>query len=112
MRIAIGIATRGRAAILGEVLAELRLQSRAPDRIIICHVTPDDVTGLADRFPAVEFLQSPAGLPRQRNAILDAATDCDAVLPVSPAGKPARRRPARAQVSPRLRTGGRSSSSG
>jgi GT2 family glycosyltransferase len=80
MKIAIGIATRGRAAILGEVLKELRLQSRAPDRIIICHVTPDDVAGLAERFPAVEFLPSPAGLPRQRNAILDTAGDCDAVL--------------------------------
>lgn len=80
MRIAIGIATRGRAAILGEVLEELRRQSRAPDRIIICHVTADDVTGLAERFPRAEFLTSAAGLPRQRNAILDAATDCDAVL--------------------------------
>lgn len=80
MKIAIGIATRGRAAILGEVLAELRRQTRAPDRVIICHVTPDDVMGLAERFPVVEFIPSPAGLPRQRNAILDAATDCDAVL--------------------------------
>ncbi|MFC7539109.1 glycosyltransferase family 2 protein [Siccirubricoccus deserti] len=43
MRIAIGIATRGRAAILAEVLAELRRQTRAPDRIIVCHVTPEDV---------------------------------------------------------------------
>jgi GT2 family glycosyltransferase len=80
MRIAIGIATRGRAAILGEVLAELARQTRAPDRIIICHVGPEDVTGLAARFPAVEFLASAAGLPKQRNAILDAAADCDVVL--------------------------------
>jgi len=80
MRIAIGIATRGRAAILGEVLAELALQTRLPDRIIVCHVTPDDVTGLPERFPDVVFLGAPAGLPRQRNAILDAAGDCDAVL--------------------------------
>jgi GT2 family glycosyltransferase len=77
MRIAIGIATRGRAAILAEVLAELRRQSRAPDRIIICHVTPEDVGAPA---PGVEYLTAPAGLPRQRNAILDAAADCDAVL--------------------------------
>jgi GT2 family glycosyltransferase len=80
MRLAIGIATRGRAAILGEVLAELRRQSRAPDRVLVCHVTEDDVTGLRERFPRAEFLASPAGLPRQRNAILDAAADCDAVL--------------------------------
>ncbi len=80
MRIAIGIATRGRAAILGEVLAELARQARAPDRVLVCHVTPDDIAGLPDRFPAVQFLAAPAGLPRQRNAILDALGDCDAVL--------------------------------
>ncbi|MBU8544074.1 MULTISPECIES: glycosyltransferase family 2 protein [Roseomonadaceae] len=80
MRLAIGIATRGRAAILGEVLCELARQSRAPDRVLVCHVTEDDVAGLPARFPQVEFLASPAGLPRQRNAILDRLGDCDAVL--------------------------------
>ena len=81
MRLAIGIATRSRAAILGEMLAELRRQSRPPDRIIVCHVTPEDVAGVvAAGPPRVEFLTAFAGLPRQRNAILDAATDCDAVL--------------------------------
>ncbi len=80
MRLAIGIATRGRAVILGEVLADLARQTRAPDRIIVCHVGPDDITDLPARFPAVEFIAAPAGLPRQRNAILDAAGECDAVL--------------------------------
>ena len=77
MRLAIGIATRGRAAILAEVLAELRRQSRAPDRIIVCHVTPGDI---GPPVAGVEYLTAPAGLPRQRNAILDAAADCDLVL--------------------------------
>ncbi|MBX9748028.1 MAG: glycosyltransferase family 2 protein [Roseococcus sp.] len=80
MRIAIGIATRGRPAILAEVLRELDLQTRAPDRILVCHVTPDDVADLPLRFPGVEFLTAAAGLPRQRNRILDAIGDCDAVL--------------------------------
>lgn len=80
MRIAIGIATRGRPAILAEVLRELDLQTRAPDRILVCHVTPGDVAGLPQRFPGVEFLTAAAGLPRQRNRILDAIGDCDAVL--------------------------------
>jgi GT2 family glycosyltransferase len=80
MRIAIGIATRGRAAILGEVLADLRLQTRRPDRTIVCHVGPEDIADLPARFPEVEFLPAPAGLPRQRNAILEACGDCDAVL--------------------------------
>lgn len=80
MRLAIGIATRGRAAILGEVLAELARQTRGPDRVIVCHVDAADIAGLPARFPRVDFLAAPAGLPRQRNAILDAAADCDAVL--------------------------------
>jgi GT2 family glycosyltransferase len=80
MRIAVGIATRGRAASLAEVLADLARQTRQPDRIIVCHVGPEDVAELPARFPNVEFLVTPAGLPRQRNAILDAAADCDAVL--------------------------------
>lgn len=80
MRIALGIATRGRAAILGEVLHDLAAQTRQPDRVVVCHVTPDDVAGLPARFPRVEFIASPAGLPRQRNAILEAIGDCDAVL--------------------------------
>jgi len=77
MRLAIGIATRGRAAILAETLAELARQTRAPDRIIVCHVTPEDVG--APRA-GVEYILSPAGLPRQRNAIIDAAGDCDLLL--------------------------------
>lgn len=79
MRIAIGIATRGRPAILAGVLADLRRQTRHADRTIVCHVTADDVLG-CDAVPGVEFITAAAGLPRQRNAILDAATDCDVVL--------------------------------
>jgi GT2 family glycosyltransferase len=80
MRLAVGIATRGRAAVLGETLAELARQSRAPDRVLVCHVTREDIAELPARFPQVEFLAAPAGLPRQRNAILDALGDCDVVL--------------------------------
>jgi GT2 family glycosyltransferase len=79
MRIAVGIATRGRAGILAHVLRDLGRQTRPADRIIVCHVTPDDVAG-CDAVPGVEFITAAAGLPRQRNAILDAAGDCDVVL--------------------------------
>ncbi len=78
LRIAIGIATRHRAAILAEVLAELKHQTRAPERIIICHVGPEDVAGIDQ--PGVEFLTAPAGLPIQRNRIIEAAADCDLLL--------------------------------
>jgi len=81
LRIAVGIATRGRAAVLIETLVELRQQLRPPDRVIVCHTVPEDVTGAAVAEPYAEFVACPPGLPRQRNAILDAAApDCDAVL--------------------------------
>lgn len=80
MNIAIGIATRGRPAILGEVLAELDRQTRPPQSIIICHVSEGDVTGLPARFPGLRFITAEAGLPRQRNAIMDAAPEADAIL--------------------------------
>lgn len=80
LSIAVGIATRHRASILAEVLAELDRQRRAPDRVIVCHVTDEDVGDLPRTRPAVRFLRAEAGLPRQRNAILDAAADCDVVL--------------------------------
>ncbi|HYF08477.1 MAG TPA: glycosyltransferase [Acetobacteraceae bacterium] len=80
MRIAVGIATRGRAAVLGETLAEVLRQTRAADRVIVCHVTEEDVAGLRTRFDSVEFITAPPGLPRQRNAIMDAAVDCDLLL--------------------------------
>jgi GT2 family glycosyltransferase len=81
MRIAIGIATRGRAATLAETLQEVAAQQRPPDRLLICHTVPEDIAGAAAVAPAAEFIAAAPGLPRQRNAILDAAaTDCDAVL--------------------------------
>jgi GT2 family glycosyltransferase len=81
MNIAIGIATRGRAAILAEVLAELDRQTRAPDQVLVCHVTEEDVAGLPARFPGVRFLrEQPGGLTRQRNRLMDAAPDADIML--------------------------------
>ncbi|MBX9700553.1 MAG: glycosyltransferase family 2 protein [Acetobacteraceae bacterium] len=82
MRIAIGIATRGRAGVLCETLREVHRQLRQPDRLLICHTVPEDIAGAAAVAPEAEFIASPPGLPRQRNAILDAAAEdgCDAVL--------------------------------
>ena len=37
MRIAVGIATRGRPAILAAALEELARQTRVPDRVLVCH---------------------------------------------------------------------------
>ncbi|MCS6855990.1 MAG: glycosyltransferase family 2 protein, partial [Elioraea sp.] len=79
LSIAVGIATRGRPAILAEPLAELARQTRPPEAILVCHVTDDDVGDLPARLPDIRFLKAEAGLPRQRNAILDAAAE-DVVL--------------------------------
>jgi len=79
MHITIGIATRGRAAILAGVLRDLALQSRPADRILVCHVSADDIAG-CEAIAGVEFLTAPAGLPKQRNRILDEAAGSDVVL--------------------------------
>ena len=79
MHITIGIATRGRPAILAGVLRDLARQSRPVDRILVCHVSADDITG-CEAIPGVEFITAPAGLPHQRNRILDEARGSDVVL--------------------------------
>jgi len=78
-KIAVGIATRGRAGILRETLMELRKQTRPADRIVICHVDPQDVEGLPP-LPGLELRTGSPGSASQRNIILDAVTDCDFVL--------------------------------
>lgn len=80
LSIAVGIATRGRPTILAETIAELDRQTRRPDAIIVCHVTAEDVADLPAQRPDITFLTAPAGLPRQRNAILDGAAAHDVVL--------------------------------
>ena len=78
-KIAICIATKGRPGVLLETLRELRQQTRAPDRTLVCYSSPEDVEG-AETIPSVELLRGPTGSTFQRNALLDAASECDAVL--------------------------------
>jgi GT2 family glycosyltransferase len=80
MRIAVGIPTSGRAAILAETLADLGKQSRRPDRIVVCCARREDAGAAAAHLPGVEFLVSEPGLTRQRNRILEALRDCDIVV--------------------------------
>ena len=79
-RCAIGIATIGRAEILRETLIEVRRQTRPPDRVIICATQPSDVAGITPDGAHESVLLAEAGLPRQRNRILEAAADCEFVL--------------------------------
>jgi GT2 family glycosyltransferase len=74
VRLAVGIATVGRPALLGAVLRELEHQTRRPDRIIVCAPAADD---MAIPLGWAEAVIGPRGLTRQRNAILDRVDDCD-----------------------------------
>ncbi|NMJ42487.1 glycosyltransferase family 2 protein [Roseomonas sp. JC162] len=80
MRIAIGIPTYGRQAIVLETVAELGRLSRPADRIIVCYARDEDLPPPDRRPPSVEWLRSEAGLCRQRNRILSEVGDCDVIL--------------------------------
>ncbi|HET8997026.1 MAG TPA: glycosyltransferase, partial [Acetobacteraceae bacterium] len=59
MRIAVGIATRGRPEILRETLRELERQTHPPARIVVSHVVWTDVAGSGSPVPGlpqIEFL--------------------------------------------------------
>ena len=68
----VGFATCGRAPVLLEAITQLRLQTRPADQIFVCYTEPNDIAGLGTQDDVI-FIRSEAGLPRQRNAILDAA---------------------------------------
>lgn len=79
LRIAVGIATSGRAAILHEMLSELRSQTVPVFRIVISFDTQADIEGLSSG-PDLLLLPGPKSLVEKRNRILDAVEDCDVVL--------------------------------
>jgi len=76
----VGIATRGRTAILVETIAFLAKQERQPDKILVAYAELADVGDAPDRFPYVTFIQAELGLTRQRNAIISLVRDCDILL--------------------------------
>ncbi len=80
LRIAVGIATTGRAAILGETLALLLGQSLPPSSIYILYSQPSDIEGLPGRFPACRFYPSTGGCCEKRNRVLDQAADAELVF--------------------------------
>jgi len=79
IRLAIGIATRGRPSILAEAITDLQRQSRRPQRILVAYADRADVGDAPRRFPEAHFIQSDPGLTRQRNAILSALTNEDVI---------------------------------
>jgi GT2 family glycosyltransferase len=77
LRLAVGIATRGRPSILAETIGDLETQSRPPDSIWVAYADSADIGDIPVRFPRVRLIQTRLGLTAQRNAILNALTDED-----------------------------------
>jgi glycosyltransferase involved in cell wall biosynthesis len=80
LNIAVGIPTIERAAVLRETLIELARQKRRPDKVIVCGARRSDVEGGAEAYPGTIVLLSGPGLPRQRNAVIEAAVEADIVV--------------------------------
>lgn len=69
-KLAVGIATAGRPAILVQMLRRLQAQTRPPDAVVVCAPGAADLDGVATEFPRVTLATGVHGLPSQRNAIL------------------------------------------
>ena len=80
LRIAVGIATVGRASTVVKTIAELYAQKRLPDEIIVCAPTAADVEGVERCHPQVRILRGPCGLGAQRNEIIRNSRGNDVVL--------------------------------
>lgn len=79
-KIAVGIATIGRADTLRETLCELRRQTHLADQVIVCGTKASDLEGAADAYPGSFQLLSEPGASLQRNAIIAAAIDTDIIM--------------------------------
>jgi len=82
LRIAVGIATAGRKAVLSVTLDLLARQSRPPDILVVCPAAAEDLEpGLVDRLPFSTVVKiGKRGLTAQRNTILSAAGDPDVIV--------------------------------
>ena len=82
MRIAVGIATAGRRAMLSETLSEIAKQWRLPDVVVVCPTDLGDVDHeLLKSLPyATRVVESAPGLTHQRNAILREVRTFDVVV--------------------------------
>ncbi|OCJ00484.1 glucosyll transferase family 2 [Rhizobium sp. AC27/96] len=81
MKIAVGVATSGRKAILACMIDRLAAQTRRPDHLFLSPATDDDIDMERLRsapFP-VSIVSSPKGSCPQRNAIINAAAGMDAL---------------------------------
>lgn len=79
MKIAVGVATSGRKAILACMIDRLAAQTRKPDHLFLSPATGDDIDmeRLSSAPFPVSIISSPKGSCPQRNAIINAASGMD-----------------------------------
>jgi GT2 family glycosyltransferase len=70
-RVAVGIATRGRPAILKETLTDLSRQLHRAAGIFVSYASSSDVEDAPEMFSEVRFLNSRTGSCAQRNCLLE-----------------------------------------
>jgi len=82
LKIAIGIATAGRRAVLNAALDLIARQSRPPDLLVVCPAAADDLdSDTIERLPFPTTVRiGKRGLTAQRNHILTAAGDADVIV--------------------------------
>src|SRR5690349_13475328 len=81
MRIAVAIATTGRAALLRQTAPAMLAQTRPPDVFLVAGAAAEDIDGLPALDPRIETMLAPRGASSQRNAAMQALRGrCDAVV--------------------------------
>jgi GT2 family glycosyltransferase len=80
--IVVGIPTVNRAPVLCEMLAQLALQTRPPEKVIVCGTNSRDTEGVDTVMPGAAVMFAEAGASRQRNAVIFAALEADADIVV------------------------------
>jgi glycosyltransferase involved in cell wall biosynthesis len=79
LRIAVGIATARRPAMVAAIISHLRKQTRSPDLVLVAAPERADIPcSMSGR--SVAWIPSPTGLTKQRNCILREATAFDVVV--------------------------------
>jgi glycosyltransferase involved in cell wall biosynthesis len=82
LKLVVGIATAGRREQVGLTLEQLAHQTRSPDLVIVCPASPADYdTGRNAALPfPIAVVEGPRGLAAQRNRIVAACGEADALV--------------------------------
>ena len=80
MRIAVGIITKGRPAILAATACAMAQQTMPPATLIIAPASSQDVAGLPADLPGLVVAPGPTGTTLQRNTVLEHAAGHDLLV--------------------------------